>query len=343
MTPKASPATTRSFDIHAHMNVPAVKEWANGHGVVHLEPPADRITDEMRKETVAWSTKNGKAMGDMATRLAIMDQTGVDVQALSASSVMSPTCWAPAPEALKMQQMLNDRIAEMMAEHPDRFSGLGEIPLHSPALAIQEMTRCMNELGFIGVQVSSSAGDMELGDKRLWPVWEKAEALGALVYLHPSGAIDARQWPWQIWNSIGQPFEEAMAMASLMYEGALDAFPNLKICVAHGGGYLPYYIGRLDRNYMEKPYTKINMSRSPSEYLNFFYYDSCVYNVDILEHLVEKVGADRVILGSDFPVGEEEPVAFVNKSTRLSDEDKAKIIWKNAAALFRVPGAAKAG
>ena len=228
----------------------------------------------------------------------------------------------------------------MMAAHPARFAGLGEIPLHSPRLAIEEMTRCMNELGFIGVQVSSTAGEMELGDKALWPVWEKAEELGALVYLHPSGSTDRRQAVWQIWNSIGQPFEEAMAMASLMYEGVLDAFPRLKICVAHGGGYLPYYIGRLDRNYHEKPYTRINMTRTPSEYLKCFYYDSCVYNIDILEHLVDKVGADRVILGSDFPVGEEEPVAFVNKSTRLSAADKDKIIWQNAAALFRVPAAA---
>ena len=342
MTPSADQSRKRSLDIHAHMNLPDVMQWAKGHGVTHVEPPAERITEEMRKETIAWNTKNATAMRDMSVRLAIMDRTGVDVQALSVSNVMSPTCWAPADEALKMQRRLNDRIAEMIAEHPDRFCGLGEIPLHSPALAIKEMQRCMNEPGFIGVQVSSSAGDMELGDKSLWPFWEKAEELGALVYLHPSGNTDPRLGPWQIWNSIGQPFEEAMAMASLMYEGVLDAFPRLKICVAHGGGYLPYYVGRLDRNYLEKPYSRINMTRTPSEYLNFFYYDSCVYNTDILEHLVEKVGADRVILGSDFPVGEEEPVEFVNKCSRLSAEDKDKIIWKNAATLFHLPSAAPA-
>src|SRR5450759_778756 len=342
MTSNANPSAKRSLDIHAHMNLPDVMEWAKGHGVPHLDPPAERITEDMRKETVAWNTKNATAMRDISVRLAIMDRTGVDVQALSVSTVRSPTCWAPPDEALKMQRRLNDRIAEMIVGHPDRFCGLGEIPLHSPLLAIKELERCISELGFIGVQVSSSAGEMELGDKRLWPVWERAEELGAPVYLQPSGMTDIRQGPWQIWNSIGQPFEEAMAMASLMYEGALDAFPDLKICVAHGGGYLPYYIGRLDRNYLEKPYTKINMTRSPSEYLKFFYYDSCVYNVDILEHLVEKVGADRVILGSDFPVGEEEPVEFVNKSTCLSDEDKEKIIWKNATTLFRVPTATTA-
>jgi aminocarboxymuconate-semialdehyde decarboxylase len=126
-------------------------------------------------------------------------------------------------------------------------------------------------------------------------------------------------------------------MASLMYEGVLDTFPKLKICVAHGGGYLPYYIGRLDRNYLEKALTRVNMTRSPSEYLKFFYYDSCVYDVEILERLVEKVGADRIILGSDFPVGEEEPVEFVHKSTRLSDDEKDMILTRNAASLFRIP------
>jgi aminocarboxymuconate-semialdehyde decarboxylase len=342
MTPNADPSRKRSLDIHAHMNDPEIMAWAKGHGVVHLDPPAECITEDMRRETVARNTKNATLMRDIGLRLENMDRTGVDVQALSLSSVMSPTCWAPPEEALKMQRRINDQIAKMMADYPSRFCGLGEIPLHSPSLAIEEMKHCIDDLGFIGVQVSSSAGEMELGDKRLWPVWEKAEELGALVYLHPSGSTDMRQAPWQIWNSIGQPFEEAMAMASLMYEGVLDAFPRLKVCVAHGGGYLPYYIGRLDRNYHEKPYTKINMTRSPSEYLNFFYYDSCVYNVDILEHLVEKVGADRVILGSDFPVGEEEPVEFVNKSIRLTDAEKEKIIWKNAATLFRVPAAGRA-
>ena len=340
MTSQTAPSRRRSLDIHAHMIVPEIMAWAKGHGVTNVEPPAERITEAMRKETVAWGERNGTIMRDTGLRLEAMDRTGVDVQALSLSSVMSPTCWAPPKEALQKQRQVNDRIAEMMAQHPTRFSGLGEIPLHDPALAIAEMKRCMEELGFIGVQVSSTAGEWELGDKALWPVWEKAEELGALVYLHPSGSTDRRQSYWQIWNSIGQPFEEAMAMASLMYEGVLDAFPKLKICVAHGGGYLPYYIGRLDRNYLEKPYTRVNMTRTPSEYLKCFYYDSCVYNVDILEYLVGKVGANRVILGSDFPVGEEEPVAFVRKSTRISDADKEKIICGNAAELFRVPAAA---
>jgi aminocarboxymuconate-semialdehyde decarboxylase len=340
MTPKADPSRKRSLDIHAHMNDREIMAWARGHAVFHIEPPAESVTEDMRRETGDRNARNAKLMFDVGLRLQHMDRTGVDVQVLSLSSVMSPTYWAPPEEALKVQRRINDQIAKMIADHPSRFCGLGEIPLQSPALAIGELQRCIKDLGFIGVQVSSSAGEMELGDKRLWPVWEKAEELGALVYLHPSGSTDRRQAPWQIWNSIGQPFEEAMAMASLMYEGVLDAFPRLKICVAHGGGYLPYYIGRLDRNYLEKPFTKVNMTRSPSEYLNCFYYDSCVYNVDILEHLVTKVDVDRVILGSDFPVGEDEPVEFVNKSTKLSDTEKEMIIWKNAAALFRVPAAA---
>jgi aminocarboxymuconate-semialdehyde decarboxylase len=263
-----------------------------------------------------------------------MDRTGVDIQVLTVSSVGHPTYWADAEAGLKLEQQINARIAEMIAAHPDRFLGIGGVPLQAPALAAKELERQMKELGFVGTQISSQAGAMELGDKRLWPFWEKAEELGAIIYLHPAGTTDPRYEAWQMWNSIGQPVEEALSMASLMYEGVLDAFPKLKICIAHGGGYLPYYIGRLDRNYIEKPMTRVNMTRSPSEYLKMFYYDTCVYNVDILEYLVEKVGVSQVILGSDYPVGEEEPVEFVLNSTKLSASDKERIISGNAMDLF---------
>ena len=135
----------RSFDIHAHMVVPEIVAWAKGHGVVNIEPPAERISAEARQETQAWGDKNAAVMRDINLRLAAMDRTGVDVQALSLSSVMSPTCWAPPEVALQKQRQVNDAIATMMVAHPGRFAGLGEIPLHSPRLAIEEMTRCVNE------------------------------------------------------------------------------------------------------------------------------------------------------------------------------------------------------
>src|SRR5262249_10659724 len=134
------------------------------------------------------------------------------------------------------------------------------------------------------------------------------------------------------WNSVGQAFEETMAIASLMYDGVLERFPTLRICVSHGGGYMPYYMGRIDRNYLEKANTRVNMTRPPIEYLRMLYFDSCVYDHAGLQHLVEKVGADRVVLGSDYPVGEAKPVEFVTETPGFSNAQKQQMVATNAAA-----------
>jgi aminocarboxymuconate-semialdehyde decarboxylase len=267
-----------------------------------------------------------------------MDDQGVDIQVLTLSLISHHTYWAGADEetSYRMERLANDRMAEIIHKYPGRFVGLGGVPLHSLQLAVNELERCMGELGFKGVQVSSTAaGDMELGDERLRPFWKRCEELDAAVYLHPAGVWDLRYAKHQLWNSIGQPLEEAMAMASLMYEGVLDDFPKLKICVAHGGGFSPYYAGRLDRNYFDKPYLRLKMTCSPSDYLKkSFSYDTCVYNPEMLDTLVDKVGAGRIVLGSDYPVGEDDPVGFVRRSKKLSAKEKEDILQNNAAKML---------
>jgi aminocarboxymuconate-semialdehyde decarboxylase len=257
------------------------------------------------------------------------------MQVLSSSLVQQSTYWAQPQESLRLERMLNDRMAAVVAANPTRLIGLGGVPLAAPALAVAELTRCMCDLGLAGVGISTTARDMELGDAALRPFWERAEELGAIVYIHPAGNNGARFEKWYLWNSIGQAFEEAMAIASLMYEGVLDAFPKLKICISHGGGYMPYYMGRIARNYVEKPATRVNMKKSPAEYLRMLYFDSCVYEPEVLEALVKRVGADRVVLGSDYPVGEPRPVEFV-QSCALTATEKEEIIGVNAAKLFGV-------
>ena len=180
------------------------------------------------------------------------------------------------------------------------------------------------------------AGALELGDPQLRPFWAKAEALGAVVYIHPGGNRDRRFKRFHLWNSIGQAFEEAMAISSLMYDGVLESHPKLKICISHGGGYMPFYMGRIDRNYVEKANTRVNMSKPPIDYLRMLYFDSCVYETAVLQHLVDKVGADRVLLGSDYPVGETKPIEFVTGTKTLSAEEKERILGSNAAALLGV-------
>jgi aminocarboxymuconate-semialdehyde decarboxylase len=203
-----------------------------------------------------------------------------------------------------------------------------------PALAVAELERCVRELGLKGVAISTTAGPMELGDAALRPFWAKAEELGAVVYIHPGGNRDRRFKRFHLWNSVGQAFEEAMAIASLMYDGVLETFPRLKVCISHGGGYMPYYMGRIDRNYAEKANTRVNMSKPPIDYLRMLYFDSCVYERPVLQHLVDKVGAERVLLGSDYPVGEAKPIEFVTETATLSPAQKEKIVTTNAAALL---------
>ena len=206
-----------------------------------------------------------------------------------------------------------------------------------PTLAAAELARCMTELKLAGVGISTTARDIELGDRRLRPFWEAAEAHGAVVYIHPAGNPDRRFEKWYLWNSIGQAFEEAMAIASLFYEGILDAYPKLKICVSHGGGYMPYYMGRIARNYLDKPATRVNMSKSPAEYLRMLYFDSCVYETEVLEALVKRVGADRVLLGSDYPVGEPKPIEFIEflRALRAAEGGRSSAAMPRACSASR--------
>jgi aminocarboxymuconate-semialdehyde decarboxylase len=323
------------IDFHAHLMLPEIYAITGPHSMFVKSNTDPAMSAEARQGVRAREAILVARMSDVTERIAHMDAMGVDMQVLSSSLVQLSTYWAEPQESLRMERMLNDRMAAVVAANPKRLIGLGGVPLAAPALAVAELTRCMSELGLAGVGISTTARDMELGDAALRPFWEKTEELGAVVYIHPAGNTGARFAKWYLWNSIGQAFEEAMAIASLMYEGILDAFPQLKICISHGGGYMPYYMGRIARNYVEKPATRVNMKKSPAEYLRMLYFDSCVYEPEVLEALVKRVGTDRVVLGSDYPVGEPKPVEFV-ESCALTADEKEQIIGVNAARLFGV-------
>lgn len=326
-----------AIDIHAHMmhlDVYAVTVNHSAFGKSTFDPT---LSPEAKKRAKERSDFVCAAMSDAKERIVEMDKMGVDIQVMTASLVHQCTYWATPDESLRLEQKLNDRLAEMVATNPQRLIGLGSVPLHAPERAAREAERCMTELKLRGFNISTTAREMEIGDRHLWPFWEKAAEHDAIVYVHPAGNPSPRFQKHFLWNSVGQNFEESMAIASLMYEGVLETFPNIKICISHGGGYMPLCMGRIGRNYLEKPTTRVNMKKSPDEYLRQLYYDSCVYDHDVLRHLVEKVGASQVILGSDYPVGERKPIEFVRDTPGISDADKDKIIGLNAARMFGVP------
>src|SRR5262249_37764205 len=332
MTDSPSQSRPRAIDIHAHVVVPEVYAVAAEHNIFSELPTDSGVTDEMRAKIMERAGTVLGRMSDLDDRIAKMDAMGVEVQVLSASLVHQGLEWADAQTALRLARTTNDWIAKAVATHPARLIGLGPLPLHVPALAVAELERCFAELGLKGVAISTTAGGLELGDGALRPFWAKAEELGAVVYIHPGGNRDRRFKRFHLWNSVGQAFEEAMAIASLMYDGVLEQFPKLRICISHGGGYMPYYMGRIDRNYVEKSNTRVNMSKPPIDYLRMLYFDSCVYERPVLQNLVDKVGAERVLLGSDYPVGETKPVEFVTETAALSDTQKQQIVRTNAMA-----------
>jgi aminocarboxymuconate-semialdehyde decarboxylase len=322
-----------AIDVHAHLMVPEIYAITGPHTMFVKSNTDPNMDEESKKVVRQRDIFIVERMSDVKDRIDRMDAMGVGIQVLSSSLVQQLTYWAEPRESLRLERLLNDRMAAAVATNPQRLIGLGGVPLAAPALAVEELTRCMTELKLAGVGISTTAGDMEIGDPQLRPFWQKAEELGAVVYIHPAGNTGERFGKWYLWNSIGQAYEEAMAIASLMYEGILETFPGLKICISHGGGYMPYNMGRVARNYLDKPATRVNMKKSPAEYLRMLYYDSCVYETEVLEALVKRVGADRVVLGSDYPVGEPKPIAFI-ESCDLSADDKRKIISENAARLF---------
>lgn len=311
-----------AVDFHAHLVDPAIYRETQVFSIFA------QTTDPARAAAVI------ARMADLDARIAAMDAMGVAVQVLSSSLVHQCSYDAEPDTALRLDAAMNERIAQAVAKHPARFRGLGSVPLQAPERAADELSRCINSLGMSGVTISTRVRDREIGDAALRPFWERAEALGAVVFIHPAGNPDPRFRKWQLWNSIGQSLEEAMAVASLFYEGVLDAYPKLKIVVSHGGGYMPFYLGRIARNYIEKPATRVNMTKPPLDYVGMLHYDTCVYDPDTLSQLVAVVGPERIVMGSDYPVGEMKPADFVRDCAALDAAAQELVLSGNAARLL---------
>ena len=273
-------------------------------------------------------------MLDPALQLADMDARGIDVHVISASSILQYTGWAEPEHQAELERGSNDEAARWVGAAPDRFVGGFTLPLRDVGLALRELVRAVDELGLrVACLPSQSDGDY-LGAQRLRPVWEAIHARGLPVLVHPDGIRDPWFQEYSLWNSVGQPIEEAKAVASLVLEGVLEQLPGLKIAVSHGGGYLPHYFGRLDRNVTNMPSSVRNISRTPSAYLHDLWYDTCVYDVSILEALASRYGAGRLVFGSDYPLGDEDHMAFVRGAENLPGDDLEAVAGGNAAALL---------
>jgi aminocarboxymuconate-semialdehyde decarboxylase len=318
------------IDVHAHVRVPEAWDLVK-----------DRIGREGRTGDAAQATPNnaGNIHMDVEKRLADMDEMGVDMQVVSINPFWY---WADVDLSRKIIQLQNEKIAEFCAAHADRFLGLGSIALQHPALAIEQMQEGVMKFGMRGFAIAGSVNGDDLSAAKFHPIWAKAQELDTLIFIHPQSAgqpIDNRrlQGNGYLDNVIGHPLETTLALTHLIQDGTLDLFPNLKICAAHGGGYLPSYSGRNDQCLTAYPQLCKPLKKLPSEYLKQIYFDSVLFTPEDLRHLVAVVGVSQVVVGTDYPTKwNRTPVDRILETPGLSDADRTAIFSGNLAKLLKI-------
>ncbi|HET6366335.1 MAG TPA: amidohydrolase family protein [Pseudomonadales bacterium] len=307
----------KTVDIHAHCGLPAAM------ALMGLKFTTDALL-----------------MSRPEDRLRAMDEQGIDVEALSINPY-----WYKADRDLAQQliRMQNESLAEACGANPDRFVAFASVALQHPDLAAQQLEEGMRKYGLRGAAVGGSVDGAELSDPRFHPFWAKAEALGALIFIHPQGTAELEatsrlKGNGVLTNTIGNPLETTVALSHLIFEGTLDRFPGIKICAAHGGGYLPSYGARSDAIMTTFPdRVTHNLKKRPTEYLRQMYYDSIVFTGEALRHLAAEVGPGQIVMGTDYPYPwTSTSVDHILDAPGFSDAERAAILGGTAAALLKI-------
>lgn len=268
--------------------------------------------------------------------LAEMDRRGIETFVLSLTNPM--VYWAPASFGLVLAQTWNDASTAVHQAHPKRFIGTIQLPMQAPDLAVRELERAAKLPGLRVVYLATHINGKNLGDKAFWPVYECCEALGLPIFLHPLYPCGGERIATHfIRNLCGNPHENGLAAASLVFSGVMDAFPRLVVMLPQAGGAFPWLIGRFDRGVEVRKELK-HIKQPASAYLRRFYYDTVSHHPRILKFLTELVGVDRIVLGSDYnqDMSCERPVDFVASVPELSQEERNLILRGNAERLLRL-------
>ncbi len=328
-----------NIDIHAHF-VPAdslkvASEIGKRHGMKLGKN--ERGREIVTRDDKPLLTQPKAEFSDLDLRLSIMDSQGVDMQALSPASTYF-FYWMAAEESLAYAQWLNDRLAEAVARYPQRLVALGSVPMQDSAKAVVELERAVTKLGLRGVEIASNINGRYFDDPAFNPFWQAAQALDALIFVHPNQVVGAdRMKEFNLANLIGNPTDTSLAIAKLIFSGVLERYPRLKLLLAHAGGFLPYTWGRLDRGYRIQDSATAKIPKAPGEYLKLLNFDTITHSTMALEYLVANFGADHVVLGSDYPydMGDPEPVASL-RATRIDGASLEQIASANACKLLGI-------
>lgn len=272
---------------------------------------------------------------DIDYRAEEMEREGVDTQVLS---LTTPGTHVEEPAvAARLATLVNDGFAELVRKYPRRFLAIGTLPLSDPAASVRELERVCRQLGFCGAMVFSNINGVALSDERFWPVWERANELGAVIHIHPTSpvGVEAMKEFW-LMPLVGFPLDTTLAAASLVFSGVAARFPRIRWVLGHLGGAIPYLAERLDRGFEAFAECRAHLDRKPSESLKDFYYDSVNFDPRALRLAIEFAGADHILAGSDYPhqIGSVRKMFESIAALLVSDEERAGILGGNAARLM---------
>jgi aminocarboxymuconate-semialdehyde decarboxylase len=327
-------------DIHCHyLNPDVAAKVAPLNPAAHdpLFAYSNAATREVNAKQVV---ERRPQLTSIERRLADMDRMGIDIQAVSPAPNQL-IYWTDPGQGAELARAVNDRLAEIVAQWPDRFVGLGTVPLQNADLAVAELERCVKQLGLRGVEILPNVNGLDLTDAALGleKFFARAESLGIVLFMHPLGFTQGERLKDHYFNNvIGNPMETTIAASHLIFDGVLDRHPRLKIVLPHAGGFLTHYWARMDHAHRARPDCRTVIRKRPSSYLEKMYFDTIAFDPRMLRHMIDRYGADHVLLGTDYPydMSETDPLDLVARIPRLSALDRARVEGGNAAKLLKI-------
>jgi aminocarboxymuconate-semialdehyde decarboxylase len=320
----------RTIDIHAHISpescFQAMKENKPWHGLT----PQEIFNGHQYNRRTMWTPEQ---------RISDMDSLGVDIHVLSTGAFFY-FYERDAQQVAAMDRECNDYVSRLTREHPARFAGLANLPMQDVKAAVAELERSVTQLGLKGAMIGDHVNGKTYDDPQFYPLWQAAEQLGAVLLIHQGGStvVSSRINRYHLPNTIGNLADRALTFASFVFGGVMDKYPNLKVCLCHGGGYTCYGIGRMDRGWQVRQEARVNIQQPPSAYLHRFYYDCLTHSEEALRMLIDMVGVDKVLFGTDWPFDMcmDWPVSWLLRMESITQEEKEAILWKNLEKLLGV-------